>query len=154
MKYKFLTVFLSANFLVLAIGVFLMNNGPRTAWYISLNKAPWTPASWVFGFAWSIIMLCFSFYMTNLSISLKKLNQKLVILFSLQFFLNFIWNYIFFNQHEIAFGLISIVLLWLLVGYFTINYLKILKLKTFFIAPYLIWLTIATSLNAYILLYN
>jgi tryptophan-rich sensory protein len=142
------------NFLALGIGVLLMENGPQTSWYTSLNQAPWSPANWVFGFAWSVIMLCFSFYMTKLSLKYSKLNTKIIILFSVQFFLNFIWNYIFFNQHQVALGLFTIVLLWLLVGYFTFNYLKILKYNTILIAPYLVWLTIATSLNAYILYYN
>jgi tryptophan-rich sensory protein len=142
------------NFLALGIGVLLMDNGPQTSWYTSLNQAPWTPENWVFGFAWSAIMLCFSFYMTKLSLKYSKLNTKIIILFSIQFFLNFIWNYIFFNQHQVALGLFTIVLLWLLVGYFTFNYLKILKFNTILIAPYFVWLTIATSLNAYILFYN
>jgi tryptophan-rich sensory protein len=142
------------NFLALGLGVLLMDNGPQTSWYTSLNQAPWTPVNWVFGFAWSAIMLCFSFYMTKLSLLYSKLNTKIIILFSIQFFLNFIWNYIFFNQHQVALGLLTIVLLWLLVGYFTFNYLKILKFNTILIAPYLVWLTIATSLNAYILYYN
>ena len=84
----------------------------------------------------------------------KANNKKLIVLFSIQFFLNFIWNYIFFNQHFVALGLFSIILLWLLIGYFTFNYLKTLQYKSILIAPYLIWLTIATSLNAYILFYN
>ncbi len=154
MKIKYLILFLIVNFLALGIGVLLMNNGPQSVWYTSLNQAPWTPANWVFGFAWSTIMLLFSFYMTYLSLSLKQYNKNIIVLFSIQFFLNFIWNYIFFNQQLVALGLLTIVLLWLLVGYLTFNFLKILKYKTILIAPYLVWLTIATSLNAYILFYN
>ena len=131
-----------------------MNNGPQTDWYISLNKAPWTPAGWVFGAAWSTIMLCFSFYMTKLSFEYKYLDKKLLSLFVVQWILNVSWNYIFFNQHLVTLGLVSITLLWLMVGYFTFEHIKKLKWHTLLILPYLIWMTIATSLNAYIVFYN
>lgn len=131
-----------------------MNNGPQTDWYLSLKKAPWTPAGWVFGAAWSSIMLCFSFYMTKLSFQYKYLDKKLLTLFIVQWILNVSWNYIFFNQHLVALGLVSITLLWLFVGYLTFEHIKKLKGYTLLILPYLIWMTIATSLNAYIVFNN
>jgi translocator protein len=151
--FRFL-LFLFFNFSALGIGVFLMNNGPQTEWYKSLNQAPWTPANWVFGVAWSSIMFCFSFYMTKLSFHFNFLNRKLVILFTCQWILNVSWNFIFFNKHLTLLGLVVITLLWLLIGYFTFNYLKKASLYTLLILPYLIWMTIATSLNAYIYFYN
>ena len=64
MKQAKLTVlFLLINFGGLAFGSWLMNNGPMTDWYADLNKAPWSPPGWVFGFAWTTIMVCFSFYL-------------------------------------------------------------------------------------------
>ena len=153
-KYIRFLVFILVNFLALAIGVWLMNNGPRTEWYTSLNQAPWTPENWVFGAAWSTIMFCFSFYMTKLSFEYEFLNKKLLLLFVVQWILNVSWNYIFFNQHLVTVGLVSITLLWLLIGYFTFEFIKKLKWYTLLILPYLIWMTIATSLNAYIVFYN
>ena len=153
-KYLRFLIFLLANFLALAIGVLLMKNGPQTEWYTSLNQAPWTPENWVFGFAWTTIMICFSFYMTKLSFQYKFLDKKIVSLFIAQWILNVSWNYFFFNQHLTIIGLIVITLLWLLIGYFTFEHLKKIKEYTLLIAPYLIWMTIATSLNAYIVLYN
>lgn len=153
-KYIRFLIFLTVNFSALGIGTLLMNNGPQTDWYLSLKKAPWTPAGWVFGAAWSSIMLCFSFYMTKLSFQYKYLDKKLLTLFIVQWILNVSWNYIFFNQHLVALGLVSITLLWLMVGYFTFEHIKKLKWYTLLILPYLIWMTIATSLNAYIVFYN
>ena len=37
---------------------------------------------------------------------------------------------------------------------FLIRYWSFLKAKSLFVLPYAVWLTIATSLNAYILFYN
>lgn len=131
-----------------------MNNGPRTTWYLSLNKAPWTPPNWMFGTAWSLIMICFAFYMTKLSFKQSFFNSKLTLLYVFQWILNVGWNYFFFNKHQTKIGLVVITILWLLIGYLTINYHKKLKLYSLLIYPYLIWMTIATSLNAYIVLNN
>ncbi len=131
-----------------------MNDGPITNWYISLNKAPWTPDNWVFGAAWTTIMVLFSFYMTKLSFHYNFLNEKLMTLYIVQWILNVSWNYIFFNQHLVVIGLVSITLLWLLIGYFTFEHIKKIKWYTLLIVPYFIWMTIATSLNAYIVINN
>ena len=153
-KYIRFLIFLIANLSALGIGVWLMNEGPRTDWYLSLNKAPWTPAGWVFGVAWTIIMVLFSVYMTKVSFQHEFLNKKVLILYVDQWILNVSWNYIFFNQHLTKLGLVVIALLWLLIGYFTFEYVKRVRWYTLFILPYLIWMTIATSLNAYIVLNN
>lgn len=147
-------IFLIANFSALGIGVWLMNEGPKTEWYLSLNKAPWTPAGWVFGAAWTTIMLFFSVYMTKLTLAFDFQDKKLIILYTIHWILNVSWNYIFFNLHFPKIGLLVITALWLLIGYFAFNYFKKTKAFTFFILPYLIWMTIATSLNAYIVLNN
>lgn len=149
---KYIVIFLVINFGTLAIGTWLMDNGPQTAWYQNLNKAPWSPPGWVFGAAWSTIMVCFSIYMAFLYQA--KPSNKVVALFGVQFFLNIIWNYIFFNQHQVGLGLGVIVLLTLLLATFLVSYYKTLHAKSLLILPYLIWLCVATSLNAYILIYN
>lgn len=149
---KYIAVFLFINFSALYIGMLLMNNGPQTNWYINLNKAPWTPPGWFFGVAWTTIMICFSIYMGYL----YKINPttKVKALFTFQFVFNVIWNFIFFNQHYITLGLICIFLLTLIVAKFLLDYKTLLKKKSILILPYFIWLCVATSLNAYILLYN
>lgn len=145
-------LFLVLNFAALALGSWLMGNGAQSEWYTSLNKAPWTPPGWVFGAAWTLIMICFSFYMTFLY--LKFPSARVKILFAIQLFLNIIWNYIFFNQHMILLGLIVIITLTIIIALFTFNFRNQLKIKTLLILPYLIWLCIASSLNAYILFNN
>jgi len=129
-----------------------MNNGPQTAWYLNLNKAPWTPPGWVFGVAWTSIMVCFSIYLSYL-VNIKEANAFWV-LFIIQFFLNISWNFIFFNQHAIGFALVVIILLTIIVGYYLFNFLFEMSYKCILIVPYFIWLLIATSLNAYTYLKN
>lgn len=149
---KYIAIFLIINFGALYIGSELMNNGPQTEWYTNLNQAPWTPPGWVFGVAWTTIMICFSIYMAYLY-KLKP-TGTVVGLFSIQFILNVIWNYIFFNRHLVGVGFIIILLLTIVVAIFTMSFRKDLGTKTVLILPYLIWLCIATSLNGYILFNN
>ncbi len=143
-------VFLFLNFAALGIGGIFTGPGVTSDWYQSLNQAPWTPPGWVFGFAWSTIMICFAGYMAILWKEIE--NKKLLIgLFGLQWILNIVWNPIFFYFRNIEFGLVSITLLTLVIGVFLFNYRKEMKWKTAFILPYFLWLLIATSLNGYIL---
>jgi len=150
--FKNIILFLIINFGALYIGILFMNNGPQTNWYQNLNKAPWTPPGWFFGVAWTIIMLCFSVYMAYLKETF--LNKKLILLFTLQFIFNILWNLLFFNQHLVLLGLINLIILTFIVGKFIIDYKSVLKTKTFLIVPYFVWLCVATSLNTYILIYN
>lgn len=144
--------FLGLNFGALFLGNVLMNNGATSDWYLNLNKAPWTPAGWVFGAAWTSVMLFFSVYMTFLYQNLKI--QKVILLYSVHLLLNISWNFIFMNKHMTILGLIDISLLTILIFYFLIAYSKILNNMRFFVLPYCIWLLIATSLNLYIVIYN
>ncbi|QRM89990.1 tryptophan-rich sensory protein [Lacinutrix sp. WUR7] len=148
--FKVFVSFLILNFGALGIGSWLMNNGPRTEWYMNLNQAPWTPPGRVFGVAWTSIMICFSIYMAQLY--LKMPTKEVLTLFALQFILNVMWNYVFFNQHLILIGFLVIILLTILVCYF---FFKFDAIQTrYLLLPYILWLCIATSLNGYILINN
>jgi translocator protein len=150
---KLLIFFLIINLGGLALGSWLMNQGPTSDWYVNLNQAPWTPPGWVFGFAWTVIMICFSIYLTYAF--RENHSRQLRFTFLAQVFFNIIWNYIFFNRHMVALGLVCIIILTLLIFYQFWHYNQTeLKRKRLLLLPYMIWLLLASSLNAYILLYN
>lgn len=151
-EYIWVFLFLILNFSALGIGSWFMNNGPTSNWYMALNKAPWTPPGWFFGVAWTTIMVCFSIYLTYL-VGIKN-NNLFWVLFAIQFVLNISWNFVFFNQRSIGLGLIVIISLTFLIGYYLFNFKSSLGLKSLFIAPYFLWLLVATSLNAYVYLKN
>ena len=144
--------FLTLNIGALFIGVLLMNNGPTSEWYISLERAPWEPPGWVFGAAWTSIMVFFSFYMTFLYQNLKT--SKVLLFYLPHFVLNISWNYIFMNKHMVDLGLINIALLTTLMFYFLFGFTKTLGNTRFFALPYCLWLVLATTLNLYIVIYN
>jgi tryptophan-rich sensory protein len=96
-----------------------MGDGASSEWYKDLITAPWTPEGWVFGFAWTFLMTCFAAYLAKLS-TLEN-SPKLISILLIQYFLNLIWNFIFFNQQEIIFGLIDIILLTIVVAFILIS---------------------------------
>ncbi len=148
-----LIAFLIINFGALAIGGIFTGKGIPSEWYINLNKAPWTPPGWVFGFAWTTIMICFSIYMSTLWPAVN--NKSLLIgLFILQWVLNVGWCLIFFYYQNVSLGFIVIISLTLLVAIFFFLFWPQIQFLSTLILPYLIWLIIATSLNGYILLKN
>ena len=148
-----LILFLALNFGALYIGSLFTNMGVASDWYAELAKAPWTPPGWVFGAAWTTIMICFAFYMAILWP--KAGNRRMLIgLFALQWILNVSWNPTFFEYRDVFSALCIISALTLLIGYFLYRYRAKLKWKSVLLFPYFIWLLIATSLNAYIWLNN
>ncbi len=152
-KIYYFLLFLVINFGGLALGSLLMGDGSSSDWYNSLNKAPWTPPGWVFGASWTFIMLCFSWYLAELFH--MRASHFLWSLYGVQVVVNVSWNWIFFNQHHITYGLIVISLLTLLIFYFFITFRNDrLKYAKYLLLPYIIWLCIATSLNAYVVFNN
>ena len=150
---KRIILFLILNFSALAIGGLFTGSGVSSDWYQNLNKAPWTPPGWVFGAAWTLIMISFAIYMAYL-FKTQSYRKKIIALFSIQWILNISWNPIFFYLQEILLGMISISLLTIIIAYFFYSFRKQLKIKSLLLAPYLVWLIIATSLNGYILFFN
>jgi len=148
-----LLIFLALNFGALAIGGLFTGKGVPSDWYANLNKAPWTPPGWVFGFAWTTIMICFSIYMAQVWAATEN-KHLIILLFSIQWILNVAWNPAFFHYNKVLFALVIISSLTLLIGFILLYYWPTLRFKTLLIAPYFIWLLIATSLNGYIYFNN
>lgn len=137
----------------MAVGSLFTNAGVSSDWYQSLSKAPWTPPGWVFGAAWTTIMICFAVYMAIIY-GITHDKKTLITLFVIQWVLNVSWNPVFFYFHHATAGLIIITALTIIVGVFLFRYGAAMKWKSLLILPYFFWLLIATSLNAYILLRN
>ena len=146
-------LFLVINFGGLALGNWFMGDAVTSEWYTNLNKAPWTPPGWIFGATWTLIMICFSAYLSYL---FTIRNSKFVIfVYTIAVILNVSWNYIFFNQQLTNLALANIILLTLVITYFFITFCddELSKLK-YLLLPYIIWLCIATSLNGYVVFNN
>ena len=123
-------------------------------WYPTLNKPEITPPNIVFPIAWSIIYLCMGISI-GLILNSKERNKKfLTSLFAVQLFLNFTWSISFFYLQNPLLGFINIILLDLAVLYYTFKCYLAQKVSGILFIPYILWLFLATYLNAYILIYN
>lgn len=121
-------------------------------WYASLNRAPWSPPNIAFPIVWFILYLFIAISGWHLFSTKHKHLQKL---WCLQLGINAIWSWVFFGQHWVLLGLINILVLGLIVGLLMIKcYKNKLAFSTYLLTPYLAWLALAASLNAYILLNN
>jgi tryptophan-rich sensory protein len=174
-----LLIFGLLNFGGLAIGAYFTNPGVASDWYQNMNQAPWTPPGWVFGAAWTTIMICFTIYLALLWDELEtqgpssgpspvhqasdeavmqsiraKNKAQLVYLYISALILNVVWNFIFFYLHQVGMAAIVISALTLIVFFFGFRYWDQMKTKTLLLAPYAIWMCIATSLNVYALVMN
>ena len=131
-----LILFFVLNFGVLALGSYLMGEGPMGSWYTNLNKAPWTPPGWVFGASWTLIMVCLSIFM-NKAVQIEALSKTIL-----------------FDLNWMGIALIEIILLVLVVGFMAIKAKPYLPQLTWLLTPYVVWLSIAITLNAYALQNN
>lgn len=150
-----LILFFIINFSALGIGGILIGNPGTNAWYQSVNKAPWTPPGWVFGAAWTTIMVCFSLFLYEASKKYSTDELKwFYFLVAIQWFLNVLWNPVFFRYQFVLAGLLMIIALTILVGWFTYWGFKQIGFSGLYVLPYFLWLIIATSLNGYIYFKN
>lgn len=143
--------FLLINFFGLYLGGLATSDGVMSEWYANLNIAPWTPPGWVFGAAWTTIMICYSIYMAKLSEQTSIRFWGFI--FALQFAFNVSWNFLFFQNHMILLALVVISALTLLILLSAAIKMKPASYRLLLI-PYSSWMLIATSLNAYIYVYN
>jgi translocator protein len=121
-----------------------------TSWYADLSRPSFTPPDWTFGVVWPIlyIMMGISVFMIwNLGLDKKKVKIALGI-FLLQLVLNGLWTPIFFGLHMIALALIEIVLLWVVILMTILVFWRISKAATFFLFPYILWVSFAAVLNS------
>ena len=152
-RFWLILAFALINFGALALGGWLMGEGPASSWYQELNKAPWTPPGWVFGAAWTLIMICYSIYL-GLLFSSASNSPALWWLYAAQLATNISWNYFFFNRHWMFVAFIILMTLTTLIWLMFFKYHSRMKAVSYLLLPYMIWLLIACSLNAYAWIMN
>lgn len=120
-------------------------------WYPYLEKSNLTPPNLAFPIVWSVLYV---FMGVALGSILNKGCKKEVYVWTGQMLLNFMWSIIFFTCRMPLWGFLDILLLDIFVLYFILLTYKKDKLAMYLFIPYMVWLLIATYLNAYILFNN
>lgn len=118
-------------------------------WYASLNKPSFTPPSWLFGPVWLLLytLMGISLYL----IWQKGLENKKVksafLLFLINLVFNSLWSVLFFGFKNPQIALVDILLVWVLIIILMLRFLKIDKIASYLLIPYLLWVSFATALN-------
>jgi translocator protein len=149
------------------IGGFATMNSVRE-WYPTLKKPMFTPPSWVFGPAWTILftLMGIALYLIwrrwkTCQIPAWKLSSTYltaadigVVLFFAQLTLNAFWSIIFFGFCSPGAAMIEIIALWVFILMTTIYFFKVSKIAGVLLLPYLLWSSFAAVLNFAIWLMN
>ena len=149
-KFQFFP-FLISLLITLLIGfVASMFTRPGIAgWYSTLNKPVFNPPSWVFAPVWTCIYvpIAIAAYLVweRRNNSTNYLTTRTV--YILQLALNFSWSIVFFGLHEIAGGLLVIILLWIMIVLNVRWFGKFSKTASWLLLPYFLWVSFAAILN-------
>jgi tryptophan-rich sensory protein len=156
--HKLLKLFLSV---VICEGVGILGSiftiSSISTWYAFLHKPFFSPPNWIFGPVWTSLYFLMGvslFLLLEQKKKLKKQKKTLLILFSVQLFLNFLWSVIFFGLHLPLVAFIEIILLWISIALLIIDFWKFSKPTALLLAPYICWVSFALMLNLFVALLN
>jgi translocator protein len=121
-------------------------------WYPALNKPVWTPPNWMFAPVWTVlyIMMAVAAWLVWQAGNARTA----MILFFGQLALNISWSLVFFGAQSVFFGMINVVLMWLAIAATIFAFARHSRPAAYLMVPYLGWVSIATALNAAILMMN
>ncbi len=152
-RWRAVLVAAAAALAVAVIGGTLTDVGP---WYQSLRKPDWKPPDLAFGPIWTVI---FALAAAAGVIGWRRAETRsrrewLIALFLMNGFLNVLWSLLFFRLQRPDWALTEVAALWvsvaLLIGFFW----RFARLCSLLLAPYLLWVSIASALNLYVVQAN
>jgi len=114
-------------------------------WYAGLRKPGWTPPNWVFGPVWSIlyIMIAIAGWLTWRA----QPDSLAVWIWGVQLVLNGAWSWLFFGRRRMDLAFSEVCLMWLSIAAFIVAAYPVSVTASLLFVPYLIWVTIAATLN-------
>ncbi len=149
-RYRFFPLLISI-IITLSIGftASLFTRPEIAGWYQRIIKPSFTPPGWLFGPVWGLL------YIMMAAAAWLIWQQRKTSLFYpccraayfVQLLLNFLWSFTFFGLHQINLGLFIIIALLagIVVNMYYFN--KISKTAAWLLAPYLLWVSFASTLN-------
>jgi tryptophan-rich sensory protein len=148
MRWISLALWLGLCFAVAAVGgSFTAKEVP--GWYKTLRRPSIAPPNWVFGPVWTLLYALMAIAAWQVSQAPPSPARTAgLILFIVQLALNFAWSWIFFRAHAIGAALAEVVLLWAAIGATTLLFAHTAPIAAWLMAPYWLWVTFASILNA------
>lgn len=117
-------------------------------WYESLRKPSWNPPNWAFPVVWTIIfiMIGTSGWLVWREAGWSGAALPLVI-YGVQLVLNFLWSALFFGMKRMDLAFYEVLLLWLSIALLIGLFYPISPLAAWLLVPYIVWVSIAATLN-------
>lgn len=129
-------------------------NEALTMWYPLLKRSAITPPNIVFPIVWSILYLLMGISAGLVTGSNRHGREVVLTVFVIQLLLNFLWCITFFAMRNPLLGLVNIALLDAMVVIYIVLSYRLHRAAAYLFVPYIVWLAVATYLNAYIFIYN
>jgi len=141
--------------LVAGLGSTVFTINSISTWYVTLNKPWFTPPNAAFGPVWTILYILMGLALFLIWRTPRNgTRDSGISLFAAQLAVNVIWTAGFFGLQNILFGLVAIVLLWILIAATIYQFDKVDRRASYLLVPYIVWVTIATALNTSVYLLN
>lgn len=122
------------------------------AWYAALAKPSFNPPNWIFAPVWTSLYLLIA--VAGWRTWRRERFGTAMTVWIAQMALNFLWSPIFFRAHSIGGALIVIVLTLVAIVAFMALVFRKDRVSFWLFAPYLVWVSFATLLNASLLALN
>jgi len=118
-------------------------------WYAALAKPAFTPPSWVFAPAWTLLyaLMGASLWMVWRAKARRNEKRLAYAAFALQLGLNVAWSIAFFGLRSPSAGFTVIILLWLSIGATISLFSRFSQKAAWLLVPYWVWTTFAAALN-------
>jgi tryptophan-rich sensory protein len=126
------------------------------SWYRDLRKPSWNPPAWLFGPAWTIILVLAAWAGVSAWGAAPTLSGhvRIAVLFGVNIVFHALWSPLFFNMRRPDWALIEAPLLWLSIAALMIGLAPYSHLAVWLLGPYLLWVSFAVVLNAVIVQMN
>jgi tryptophan-rich sensory protein len=138
-----LAVFVLANLAAASSGAFFRPG----EWYAALAKPPWTPPNWAFPVVWSILFVLNAVAGWLIWMAAGAGAALPLAVYGVSLLINASWSAVFFGARRMGLGFAVVITLWLSIAAVMAFFAPVSPLAAGLIAPYLVWVTIASALN-------
>ena len=127
-----------------------------STWYRALRKPSWQPPDWLFGPAWSLILLLGSIALFLAWRGAPDTGSRVLVLalFVANGLLNIFWSPLFFRWRRPDLALIEVPFLWLSILAMVVFLAPFSGMASLLVLPYLAWVSFAAFLNLTIVRLN
>jgi tryptophan-rich sensory protein len=142
-KWKFFIVCILIVAAVAVVGNYFTDTGE---WYNSIKSI--TPPNYIFPIVWIMIFyfIAVSLYYSWMDSS-ERQKKKIVLFYGINFALNILWSFLYFTLKSPLYALVGIIFLWISILYLIIFNWKINRKASYFLMPYLLWVSFVIVLN-------